>query len=160
MSDVQHPIGEAAPAAQAPAVIHLPPPADPVPAAKAARRRSKGGGLPGRRVDDPRTVIVRYRATPGEHEATLQAAGEAGLSLGAYVRQQTIGTAGPRAKRRPSPDRVLLAKVLAELGKSGSNLNQIAYGLNRDELAHLPELHAAIVEHRACVAAIMRALGV
>jgi len=52
----------------------------------------------------------------------------------------------------------LLAQVLAQLGKSGSNLNQIAHRLHMDELARLPELADAIADHRACVAAIMRAL--
>src|SRR4051794_3745691 len=69
MSDAQHPIGEAAPAAQAPAVIHLPPPADPVPAAKAVRRRSGRGGLPGRRGGRPRPAVLPYPAPPGGRRA-------------------------------------------------------------------------------------------
>ena len=38
----------------------------------------------------------------------------------------------------------MLAKLLAEMGKSGSNLNQIAYQLNSGETVELPELAEAI----------------
>ena len=61
----------------------------------------------------------------------------------------------------------LLAKVLAQMGKAGSNLNQIAHRLNEYDFEGIPELlamradHQATVEqHRAVCDAILAALGV
>jgi hypothetical protein len=156
VSDNGKPLREATPAGIAAAPgDHPSPGGDGGEAPHAVRRR---GGEGARRVADPRTVIIRYRATPSERDATVSAAADAGLSLGAFVRQQTVGTAGPRAKRRPALDHVMLGRLLGALGKSGGNLNQIAHRFNRDEHADLPELYDALVEHRACVAAIMGAL--
>jgi hypothetical protein len=93
-------------------------------------------------------------------DKAIAAAAAEGLSLGAFIRARPDGSPGPRAKRNPSPDIVLLAKVLAELGKSGSNLNQIAHHLNMDEVAELPELQEAVREQRIAVAVLMRLLGV
>ena len=84
-------------------------------------------------------------------------------------------SAGPRVHRSPSEATKLWRKILGQMGKRGSNLNQAARALNeinlvsqdgegRDRLAErieeMVELHRqAIAEHRECVAAIMRALG-
>jgi hypothetical protein len=70
------------------------------------------------------------------------------------------GTEAPmtRATRRPSIERTALAHLLAQLGKCGSNLNQIARGLNSggDVPSDIP---AALADFRAACAAIMRTLG-
>ena len=60
-----------------------------------------------------------------------------GLSAGTLIRRALLNTPPPPATRRPGPEREALARLLAEcarikgeLGKHGSNLNQIAYYLN------------------------------
>jgi hypothetical protein len=105
-----------------------------------------------------RSLVARMRCTAGEYAQLEAAAERAGLTLGAFMRQQCLGTAGPRAVRRPPVERAALAQLLAQLGKCGSNLNQMARVLNSggQETADIP---AAIADFRAICAAIMRALG-
>ncbi len=43
---------------------------------------------------------------------------------------RTMGATQP-LRRVPTPDRAVLLNLMAELGKIGSNLNQIAHVLNR-----------------------------
>ena len=140
------------------------PPA-PAPGAGAAQSRTlRPTALrqpPRRRVADPRSAwLPAIRVTPALRDRAIADAEAAGLSLGALVRLRLDGSPGPRSRRNPGPDTVLLARVLAELGKSGSNLNQIARQLNIDETADIPELGDALREHRIAVAMLMRALGV
>lgn len=77
------------------------------------------------------------------------------MTVSAFMRHQCFGTAGPRAVRRPPVEWKALAQLLGELGKCGSNLNQIARALNqgRDEP---PRLAEAIRDFRAACAAIVR----
>jgi hypothetical protein len=143
-------------AGELPAVIHLPDHSQPP--ASAVRKRGRHFGP--RPVEDPRTERIDLRVTPAQRQAMKAAARQAGLSVAALICRQTLGTEGPRARRVPVADTVMLAKLLAEMGKSGSNLNQIAYQLNCGDPVELPELAAVIAEHRAAADAIMRALGV
>jgi hypothetical protein len=71
-----------------------------------------------------------------------------------------LGSAGPRAVRRPPVERRELARLLGHLGKVGSNINQLAYAYNRDRLvpalAELVGIRRDVGEMRA---ALLRALG-
>ncbi len=105
-----------------------------------------------------RKRFVNVRLTDDEDAAITAAAERAGQSVAAYIRQQCIGAPGPRAVPRPPVERAVLAQLLAQLGKCGSNLNQIARVLNSGGDA--PEgIPAAIEDFRAVCADIMRALG-
>jgi len=98
------------------------------------------------------------RLTAGERAALEEAAARVGLTAAAYVRAKCIGTPTDRASRRPTVERAALAQMLAQLGKCGSNLNQIARVLN--STASAPhDIPAALDDFRAACAAIMRALG-
>jgi Bacterial mobilisation protein (MobC) len=121
----------------------------------------QGPARPSRqRVEDPRSAFIPpIRCTPAQRADAITAAERAGMSLGGFVRWRLFGTAGPRVRRRPSADAALLAQVLGQLGKRGANLNQIAHRLNLLDIPAPPEFEATVAEHRACVAAIMRALG-
>lgn len=105
-----------------------------------------------------RSGVARMRCTPAELAQLEAAAERTGLTVGAFMRQQCLGTPGPRAARRPPVERAALAQLLAQMGKCGSNLNQIARVLNSggDVPEHIPE---AITEFRTVCAEIMRALG-
>jgi hypothetical protein len=73
-----------------------------------------------------------------------------GMSLGAYIRQQLLGDNARKRtsrQRRPTIDRVALAKALSTLGNSrlASNMNQIAKAAHRGTLGVGPELSADLM---------------
>ncbi len=87
-----------------------------------------------------------------------EAASRAGLALASFGRAQMLGQVGPRSVRRPPIEKELLARVLGQLGKVGSNLNQVARAANTTG-AEAEAISAAIVEVRAAAEEVMRALG-
>lgn len=84
---------------------------------------------------------LHIRLTAHEKKQIEDVAAEHGLSLSDYVRVTIIRSQPvmPKAK----PDRALFIRTLAELGKIGSNVNQIAHELNRQRMVgnghHVPE---------------------
>lgn len=97
------------------------------------------------------------RCTPDELAALKQSAAGAGLAVAPFLRTLAFGTPGPRAVRRPSAERVELARLLAEFGKLGSNVNQLARVANttgelpdRETLAgisrHVQEMRRALMQ--------------
>ena len=85
------------------------------------------------------------------------------MSFALFERQ-----ARPRAHRaKPDRDRVLLAQMMAALGRSGNNLNQLLRRVNSYDFRGHPELlemaaamKAAHAAHHELVAAIKAELGV
>ena len=123
-------------------------------AATAPRRYGK------RKLDDARGKFVAVRCSAAEYAAINAAAAQAGHSIGAYLRMAALGSAGPRAVRRPPVEKEALARLLGEIGKLGSNVNQIARAVNTTgDLPARPELAAIGAEVRAMRAALMKALG-
>ncbi len=121
------------------------------------------------KTDRPKTrsgTQVRRRVhmvTTAYNDAELteldEAASRAGLTRASFQRVQTLQTPPKtRSTRRAPIERQLLAKTLGQLGKIGSNLNQVARAahIGRDELA---ELGAVLKELRAAGGEIMQALG-
>ncbi len=97
----------------------------------AKTRQSSATSRRGRKpITDVKTSFIAVRCTATEHDRIDAAAQKAGLSIGAYVRQLALGSAGPRAVRRPPIERKELARLLGELGKIGSNINQLAHAYN------------------------------
>lgn len=117
-------------------------------------KKTRSGSSKRQRAD-----FVNVRVTTGERAMLTLGCERTGLSAAAYFRQETFGTAGPRAKPRPVVERVLLASLLAQLGKCGSNLNQIARALNSGGDADMPRIDEAIAEFRALCRALAAALG-
>lgn len=112
------------------------------------------------RVDDARTHFIAVRCTAEERTAISERAGQAGLSVGAYLRAVALGSPGPRAVRKPPVERKELARLLGWLGKLGSNVNQLAHGFNRDRtLPGARELAAIRRDVAQMRAALMKALG-
>lgn len=114
--------------------------------------RKKGRHYGARPTKAPRSLRLDLRVTPAQDEAMRAAAERAGLSLTAFICQQALGAPASRTRRTPSPDMVLLAKVLAQMGKAGSNLNQIAHRLNEYDFEGIPELLATQAEHAEVLA--------
>jgi hypothetical protein len=129
--------------------------------ARIAHAKKKSVPWRGRpRVKDARTKLIHLRCTDHERAAIKAVAEEAGFSVGAFLRLLALGDAGPRAVRRPPAERAELARILGELGKIGSNVNQIAKAIhttrNLPSWSELAEIKADIA--RMC-AAVLKALG-
>jgi hypothetical protein len=160
MTEDAQPVAPEIAADELPAVIYLPDQSEPP-----ARRKGRHFGA--RPVKDPRSAWLTTRCTPEFRETVVAAAEEAGLSLADYIHKRLGGKPGPRARRNPGADAVLLAKVLAQMGKSGSNLNQIAHRMNEYDFEGIPELmmmkaehEDALTQHREVCEAILLALRV
>jgi hypothetical protein len=112
------------------------------------------------RVKDARKRLIHLRCTDHERTAIKAVADDAGFSVSAFLRLLALGDAGPRAVRRPPIERAELARVLGELGKIGSNINQIAKAIhttaNLPSWSELAEIRADIARMRAT---LLKALG-
>lgn len=105
-----------------------------------------------------RTKVAMVRLTPQEKAAVEEAAAKAGLTVASYSRLQILGAPPPRSARRPPVEKEMLAKVLGQLGKAGSNLNQVARAANmgEDDLSETQQAVAEIREAAASVQALLR----
>lgn len=130
--------------------------------------KKKGRHFGGRRVDNPRSERLDFRVTREQRVALEAAAKAADMDLTTFVCWKSLGGVVPAMRRQPGPDIELARKILAQMGKCGANLNQIAHHLNAcdfrdtgDELLAMQADHAAALEaHREICMAIMKALGV
>jgi len=105
-----------------------------------------------------RSISVHVRLTP-EESAKLEANAErAGLTVASFARFQMIGGPVPRAARKPPIERELAGKLLGQMGKIGSNLNQVARSVNRDTWGPIDQEEAQrlLVELRGV---LLQALG-
>ena len=113
-----------------------------------------------RRVSDAKNSFISVRCTAKDHAVINEAATQAGLSVGAYLRALALGHPGPRAVRRPPIERKELGRLLGHLGKVGSNINQIARAVNTTRnlpsWSELAEIRHEIGRIRD---ALMKALG-
>jgi len=113
-----------------------------------------------RKVADPKSKPFPIRFTPQQFEQLDATAREAGMSVGAFARAVLMGSPGPRAVRKPPVQKAELARLLGELGKLGSNVNQIAKAFNSTgRIPTPPELPAMQTDIAAIRAAVMTALG-
>ena len=113
-----------------------------------------------RRVENPKQAFIAVRCTAQERATIKEAAAKSGLAVGAYLRATALGSPGPRAVRRPPIERTELARLLGQLGKVGSNINQLAYAFNRvGTLPGFPELLAVRRDVGELREALMKALG-
>lgn len=83
---------------------------------------------PHKETADQRSFMLRTRLTGSEKSRLDALAKEAGFTTSDHVRKLVLGNIPTR--NVPNPDRELLLKLLAELHKLGSNVNQIARALN------------------------------
>ena len=96
-----------------------------------------------------RTQHINLRLTDTQYEIIRKAAGLAGLSLSEYIRRQVL-KGKVTAKYEIVADVPELKKLVAEFGKIGSNLNQIARHFNQGGI-HSQEMRQAI---NKCIAQI------
>lgn len=105
-----------------------------------------------------RTSSVLIRLTPEERAEVEEAASRAGLTVASYGRRQMLGSTPPRSVKRPPIEREAAARLLAALGKIGSNLNQIARSVNTG-IANENTLHDALQEADLLKQVIRKAIG-
>lgn len=123
----------------------------PAPAADQAPARKRGR---------PRKEVLRHswihaRVTAEERAALEAAADRAEMMLGPYVIAAALGAPTRRGRRRPQVERGVLAQLLGQLGKAGSNLNQLAKVANQTgQPPAAEELAAAIRDIREAARAI------
>lgn len=108
-----------------------------------------------------RTKDVRVRLTPEEYDRVKLAADNTGLALGAFARACMLDGPGPRATRKPPVAKQELVRILGQLGKIGSNVNQIARAVNSgdDPNGLSDDIKAAVVAIAEIHAAAANALG-
>lgn len=87
---------------------------------------------PQKESDDKRDLTIRVRVTSAEKLRIWQLAADAGYTPSDFMRLRTMAATQP-VRRVPTPDRAVLLDLMAELGKLGSNVNQIARVLNRSD---------------------------
>lgn len=77
-----------------------------------------------------RQRMVSFRVDPNEYARIRAEADRAGVTVGTFVRDVLIGAQAPRRVRRPPAAKAELVRILGELGKIGSNVNQLAAKAN------------------------------
>jgi hypothetical protein len=108
-----------------------------------------------------RTDRLFVRLTPEEKAAFQGRADAAGMASAAFARAVLTGKAGPRAQKRIPVHAQTLRQVLGHLGKTGSNLNQIARYLHTGGSADvvMPDVRAALSDLARIRGLIYEALG-
>ena len=85
---------------------------------------------PQKTILERRSKRIEIRLNEAEEWALNTLASDGGLSVSDLIRKAALGSR-PMAKKA-TPERAAFIKGLAELGKIGSNVNQIAKALNTD----------------------------
>jgi hypothetical protein len=107
-----------------------------------------------------RTRALRIRLTGDEHRAISAVAAAEGLGICSWSRMVVVRAVGRKAskppRRTPGEDAKVLASFLGQLGKIGSNINQLAHDHNqgfdvdpvilRDIRDELSNLRAAVLK--------------
>ena len=98
------------------------------------------------------------RVTVEDRSKIADAAGEAGLSIGAFLRSLALGSAGARAVKRPRVERVGAGAAVGRTRQAWSNVNQIAKAFNSTGAVPTPqELTAMQTDIAAMRSAVMAA---
>lgn len=106
-----------------------------------------------------RTKVLPVRFTPQERAQLEADASAAGMKAGSYIRWLLTHGEAPRSVRRPPIELETLRVLLGQLGKVGSNLNQIAHRLNDGQGLASTQLDSALRDVRAMRDAVLGSLG-
>lgn len=86
---------------------------------------------------------LNIRLTQTQAERLLVESTELGITRGSLVKERVFG--GVPLVRKPRPDEVQLRRLVGEIGKIGSNVNQISKRLNQghglDDRRSLGRIH-------------------
>jgi hypothetical protein len=93
--------------------------------------------------------IVPFRVSATEYAQLDALAEREGLSIGSYVRSRVLTTPTTRAMRRPVVEVQTLTRLLAELHKIGSNINQTTRRINMGDTPLATEIQSTYAACRA-----------
>jgi hypothetical protein len=105
-----------------------------------------------------RSGVLGVRLTDTERAKVEADAQALGLSASGYARALLLGAVTPGTQRRPLPSAEELARLLGQLGKVGSNLNQLTKLGNQGQLVPPSSLAACIDDVRAITAELAEVL--
>ena len=112
------------------------------------------------RVVDPMTRSFPIRFSERQLTVLREAANRAGLSVAGFLRVKAFDEPAPRSARRPPVEVREIARLYGEIGKLGSNVNQLAHHANATRaLPTVNELRAMNFYLMEMHDALMRALG-
>ena len=116
---------------------------------------------PARSEKRQRNKVAYIRLSDAEHEQLVTAADNAGMALAAYLRACAFGDAGPRATRKPPVNKRELLRLLGQIAKTGTNINQIARAINsgNDPNGLADDIKAAVVDYADMREAVRKVLG-
>ena len=106
-----------------------------------------------------RPCLLSVRMTDAEFTEVNSKAEAVELTPASYARSMLLDMPAPRAVRRPAVERENVARVLAQLGKIGSNLNQIAHHMNAGNNLANETLARALTDVSAMRDACLEAMG-
>jgi hypothetical protein len=106
-----------------------------------------------------KTIPVTSRYDEDEFAELNESASRVGLTRASFQRVQSLGTPPKtRSTRRAPIEREMLAKALGQLGKVGSNLNQLAHAANVDRTER-SQIMVTIADLRELLPTFLEALG-
>ena len=105
-----------------------------------------------------KSIPVTSRYDPEEFAELEEAASRAGMTRASFQRVQSLAAPKTRSTRRAPLERETLAKVLGQLGKIGSNLNQLTHAAHLSR-AERGEIVATVAEMRGLLPVLLEALG-
>jgi hypothetical protein len=106
---------------------------------------------------------ISVRLSPPEHDRLDAFATRTGLTLSAFVRQVLTGAKPPRAARRPPVEKVMLGRLLAELGTLTEKLTTLLSVAARDRADTVivieRDLRRTLADLRGAASTVLAALG-
>lgn len=115
--------------------------------------------------ENRRSVPIPTRYSEQERDTLTHAANAAGVTLSDFIRAAALSQPLPppksrRARRQPVQDGQELARLLAAVGKIGSNVNQLAHVANCGSWPETRLLNEAAADIQWMRRTLMLALGV
>lgn len=96
---------------------------------------------------------IEFRCTPAEKQQIVSNAANVGAEVSEYCRAKALNQK-PQSNTRATGERKLLIESLGQLGKIGSNVNQLARAFNQGKAVEAAALVKALQEVEQCGAAI------
>lgn len=74
-----------------------------------------------------RSCVIQARCLATQAEVIRQKADKAGVSVSSFLLKAALDVPAPPMRRKPTVDQQAAGRILAQLGKIGSNINQLAH---------------------------------
>lgn len=103
--------------------------------------------------------VIGIRVTDEELQQIQEKAAPSGLTVASYLRLTLLESPPPQPAKPPKHDIDLLRKLLGQVHKIGSNINQLAHAHNRGTPPYAHEVKAALIPLYQVSDALLAALG-